>query len=366
MLSNHLSDFYQKDIMSLELDTTGLATANRIEGEVIAVTPSSLSTFGCLYLVKGPFFGKNFAISFTPTTPSGASAVPLVLGVDYDFKFELPGFGETPQDKVWGALNIFNQGLSGNITVSYQSLGGNWTFDQAAIKTYLNTQPFNSSFQFMALVSKEPLHLPNNPNAEWPLNSIQSITIAQAQMVSGITLAIAFLRIDGDDDGTSAVVVLDTPLPPNAAREEGGKLATIAASQGASGSGINPPAGGSGILGWLSGSYNVLVGVKTAAESILAKLMGQVAVTQSGNWDVTLKAGDKMVGTFLPAALAEIVDYATTVGYVYICQGIPGSASSQGVWRIQKISLTTGSVQWANGSGNFDQIADNRSSLTYS
>lgn len=351
--------------MSLELDTTGLATANRINGEVIPVTPAVLNTFGCLYLANAPFFGKNFVLTYTPAFPANASPVPLALGVDYDFKFELPGFGSTPQDKVWGALNIYNQGLNGNLTVSYQALGGSWVFDQQAIKTYLNTTQFNSNYQFMALVSKTPLFLPNNPNAEWPLNSVQSITIAQAQLPL-ITLSVAFLRIDGDDTGTSQVVVLDQPLPPNAATETGGNLATIAAAQGTNATGVNPPAGAFGILGWLSGAYALLSTLVTSVAAIATRLAASIAVTQSGLWTVALGAGTQNVGGVFPAALAEIIDYTSTANYVYICQAAPGTVSTAGAWRIQRMNLQTGTVTWAGGVGDFTQIADNRAALTYS
>ena len=352
--------------MPLQLDTTGLASANRINGEQLAVTPQSLATFGCLYLSNGPFFGKNFAISYTPAFPAGSAAVPLVLGVDYDFKFELPGFGDTVQDKVWGAINIYNQGFNGAITVSYQALGGSWVINQQKIRTYLNTNQFNSSFQYMALVNDGPLYLPNNPTAIWPLNSIQSITIAQAQL-SSITLTVQFLRNDGNDEApASNVVVLDLPLPPNAAKENGGNLAIVAAAQGTSGAGINQPTGGSGILGWLSGVFAQLVLLLAAANTIITRFASAFSVAQSGSWSVGLLAGNKTIGDSYDTAFSEIVDYTTTAGYVYICQAQPGSDTAQALWRIQRITLATGRVLWASGLGTFTNIADNRASLTYS
>lgn len=63
-----------------------------------------------------------------------------------------------------------------------------------------------------------------------------------------------------------------TNLPPNAAQESGGNLATVASAQGASGTGITQPTGGSGILGWLSGCYSFL-------SQIYTKLTGSIAVT---------------------------------------------------------------------------------------
>jgi hypothetical protein len=56
------------------------------------------------------------------------------------------------------------------------------------------------------------------------------------------------------------------PLPSGAAQESG-NLATIANAQGAGGTGISQPTGGSGILGWLSGIYNYLSTLAGAVSS---------------------------------------------------------------------------------------------------
>lgn len=50
----------------------------------------------------------------------------------------------------------------------------------------------------------------------------------------------------------------------------------------------------------------------------------------------------------------------------YLCEAAPGTASSDPYWRIQRqiISGTVTTFTHA-GSGKFDQIADNRASLTY-
>jgi hypothetical protein len=64
----------------------------------------------------------------------------------------------------------------------------------------------------------------------------------------------------------------------NYANETGGSLATVAAAQGANGTGITQPTGGSGILGWLSGIYNRLAGVVLAAGSAI---IGKVGIDQT-------------------------------------------------------------------------------------
>ena len=63
---------------------------------------------------------------------------------------------------------------------------------------------------------------------------------------------------------------------------------------------------------------------------------------------------------------ASIVDTTTTAGYTYICEAPPGTPTSDAAWRISRLNQTTGQTEWAGGSGNFTQIADNRASLAYS
>lgn len=63
--------------------------------------------------------------------------------------------------------------------------------------------------------------------------------------------------------------------------------------------------------------------------------------------------------------MASIVD---VIGAdTYICEAPAGTASSAPGWRIQKITVSGGttSILWANG-GRFDQVADNRASMTFS
>lgn len=51
----------------------------------------------------------------------------------------------------------------------------------------------------------------------------------------------------------------------------------------------------------------------------------------------------------------------------YVGSAAPGTPTSANTWRIQKIDSTTGTVvTWADGNTNFDNIWDNRESLTYS
>lgn len=61
----------------------------------------------------------------------------------------------------------------------------------------------------------------------------------------------------------------------------------------------------------------------------------------------------------------RVDDSATPVSY--IGEAPVGSATSAAVWRIKKVDETSGTiVTWADGNSQFDNIWDNRASLTYS
>jgi hypothetical protein len=71
---------------------------------------------------------------------------------------------------------------------------------------------------------------------------------------------------------------------------------------------------------------------------------------------------DEQVVAYAP--MNSYRDNTTTAGYVYFGQAIPGTATSAASFRIGRLNLTTGSFLLA-GTGDFNQVWDNRASLTY-
>lgn len=64
---------------------------------------------------------------------------------------------------------------------------------------------------------------------------------------------------------------------------------------------------------------------------------------------------------------ATRVDDTTTENVTYLGKASIGSATSGALWQIQKIDETAGTIiTWADGNDSFDNIWDNRASLTYS
>ncbi len=67
------------------------------------------------------------------------------------------------------------------------------------------------------------------------------------------------------------------------------------------------------------------------------------------------------------ATLATRTDDAGS-GITYVGKAAVGSVTSDAVWQIQRLTETTGDlvVQFADGNADFDNIWDNRASLSYS
>lgn len=82
-----------------------------------------------------------------------------------------------------------------------------------------------------------------------------------------------------------------------------------------------------------------------------------------------LPTGDSVVGT----TSEEDTMYAKQIDFVgetviYKGEAVPGSLTSASVWRVRKLTLTGDDVAetWADGDSNFDNVWDERVSLSYS
>lgn len=92
---------------------------------------------------------------------------------------------------------------------------------------------------------------------------------------------------------------------------------------------------------------------------------GQVLAKNSNtNFDtVWVDAGE---GPVAESPRAKRVDFVGDT-LIYLGEADPGTAESAASWRIKKID-TTGdiSILWADGNNNYDNVWDNRLSLSYS
>ncbi len=100
----------------------------------------------------------------------------------------------------------------------------------------------------------------------------------------------------------------------------------------------------------------------TSLASIDTKLTSPVAVTGPIT-DAQLRATP--ISVVVPVGALRLDD-TSTANVIYVGNALVGSLTASAVWQIKKVDQTTGLViTWA-GSAAFNQIWDNRTSLSYS
>lgn len=87
---------------------------------------------------------------------------------------------------------------------------------------------------------------------------------------------------------------------------------------------------------------------------------------------VVLYTYDSATDTIVPSTTTSIlltkIDTTTTSGVTYIGKAAVGSSAASAVWQIKKLDSNTLALDktWADGDDNFDNIWNNRASLSYS
>jgi hypothetical protein len=99
-----------------------------------------------------------------------------------------------------------------------------------------------------------------------------------------------------------------------------------------------------------------------------ATLVSQIAGSPDGTnmYKLVIGADGSAYVTLQPTATRT--DSLTTSNVTYIGSAVPGSLTSDPVWQISKIDKTTAGVMvttWADGNAQFDNVWDNRASLTF-
>lgn len=81
----------------------------------------------------------------------------------------------------------------------------------------------------------------------------------------------------------------------------------------------------------------------------------------------TIAAGGKNVATIIDVPLTCRIDDTSTANTTYIGKATIGSATSGAVWQIAKLDTSSGLIKtWADANASFDNVWDDRVSLTYS
>lgn len=101
----------------------------------------------------------------------------------------------------------------------------------------------------------------------------------------------------------------------------------------------------------------------------LSWVKAQQALLKTDNLEVTVDFTDtnNLIQEIIDSkSLACRVDEASAT-VMYVGEATPGELTSTAKWRIKKVDQTSGVVvTWADGNNNFDNVWDNRVTLSYS
>ena len=105
-------------------DPDGVLASNLISNETHVVTaPTEPNKANFIVPSFGPFFGNSLVVEHV----NGATITPLVAGVDYQLGAQWYEMRSSFSQMVYAAISFMNLSFSGNVRVTYQTVGGPYT-----------------------------------------------------------------------------------------------------------------------------------------------------------------------------------------------------------------------------------------------
>lgn len=130
----------QPNDLAYAFDPYGNSTANRVQNEYHVITADNSRRYNLLIPLKAPFFASGFSASATVA----GSTFPLVEGVHFNFAFEHMTASRKTSRAIYGGIVFVDESFSGTIRLnSYQTLGGDWTLDEAGIAEIMANTLYN-------------------------------------------------------------------------------------------------------------------------------------------------------------------------------------------------------------------------------
>lgn len=166
-------------------DPTGQLLSNRVTNEKHVITASNQRDYHYIVPLCGPVFVDNFIMSH-----KGIDNVVRVLaeGIDYQFSHWFIGASRGCAKAIYGSVSFMNISLAGEITISYNTLGGNWTLNTPKVIQILADRLHNPRVTSFEQVSGKPNVFPVIDH-DWNLTDMVGMTeIVQA--INGITGAL--------------------------------------------------------------------------------------------------------------------------------------------------------------------------------
>lgn len=148
--------------VSYDFDPTGTLAANRIVGEIKVLTPPNYLDFYFIIPAAAPFFVESLEIVHLATSRI------LVRGVDWVPSYRFHDASLACAKDIYGAITIYDKTLAGACRINYQTIGGDWTLDEAKILELLSDAITDPRVTTWEMVVERPVDFPVIDH-EWDL-----------------------------------------------------------------------------------------------------------------------------------------------------------------------------------------------------
>lgn len=146
-------------------DPTGSQAGNRIINEQHIITPVNGRDYHFIVPRLAPFFVTNFLIKFRNQQNQ---EVTLIENVDWYFSHMFIAGSRATQRPMYGSISILNRNLAGVLTLTYNTVGGDWVLDSNQIAQIMADRAFNPRIVSWDQVANLPYSFPVIDH-EWDL-----------------------------------------------------------------------------------------------------------------------------------------------------------------------------------------------------
>lgn len=146
-------------------DPSGSLASNRISAEQQVLTGSNFRDFYFIVPKLAPFFASSLVISFRATN---GEVRPLAAGIDYYCTHQFISASRACASPIFGSITFLDLQLIGVVSLTYQTIGGDWVISDTAIAEILADRLHNPRITAWDVVTEYPATFPVVDH-EWDL-----------------------------------------------------------------------------------------------------------------------------------------------------------------------------------------------------
>ncbi len=143
--------------IEFQFDPTGQNPNNLIIDEIHPITEANFNDYSFVIPNFSPFFTNNLNVLFKPIN---GNATLLQEGVDYSLGLPYYGAIRAIGLPVYGALVFNKYNISGSVSISYQTIGGDWVNNNLDLYRNLAQIGFSPLVAYYEQISNVPSSFP--------------------------------------------------------------------------------------------------------------------------------------------------------------------------------------------------------------